>query len=121
MRVALRHIGLSDRWIALRRLFYEGNRQQIGDVPSAAFVAEVGIRQGCPLSPILFAVAMDVLLRRLFRYTSDATIRAFADDIASLPVEPLPAAARHHADAHDMAGGFRAGERMLGNDSNLAT
>ena len=42
-----------------------------------------GIRQGCSLSPIIFAVVVDVLLRRLDAAMGDAGIaRAFADDTA---------------------------------------
>ena len=41
-----------------------------------------GIRQGCPLSPVCFAIAADLLLRRIRRLLPDATIRAYADDLA---------------------------------------
>ena len=39
-------------------------------------------RQGCPLSPLLFAVVADLLLRRLQRHLPSTLIRAYADDIA---------------------------------------
>lgn len=46
-----------------------------------SIVARSGIRQGCPLSPLIFAVVVDVLLRRLADVFSGDAIKAFADDI----------------------------------------
>ena len=37
---------------------------------------------GCPLSPLCFAVAADLLLRRLQRLFPQALVRAYADDLA---------------------------------------
>jgi hypothetical protein len=44
------------------------------------FLLTSGVRQGCPLSPLIFVLSVDILLRTLERIEG-ITTRAFADDI----------------------------------------
>ena len=62
----------------------------VGGRRSKGFALEAGIRQGCPLSPFLFAVVADLLLCRLQRLLPAAIIRAYADDIALVLSDGAP-------------------------------
>ena len=68
----------------LARSFYVGHRGcptlegQHGDM----FELSAGIRQGCPLSPLLFVVVVDGLLRCMQRESPDTYARMYADDTA---------------------------------------
>ena len=46
--------------------------------------SQSGIRQGYPLSPLLFAVVADVLLRKLVKTFPNSNVKAFADDTAMI-------------------------------------
>ena len=79
---------LSLRWPAwllnIINILYLDNfcRICLAGIRHPGFTISRGIRQGCPLSPLLFAMATDLILRRLRRRFPSAHSRAWADDLA---------------------------------------
>ena len=54
----------------------------LGGAMGEGFSISAGVRQGCPLSPLIFALVSDVLIRRVRRHAPGILLRAYADDIA---------------------------------------
>ena len=93
MELVLEGIGLPPEQLrVLRTLYLDGHCViSAGGNTWPGFPMTSGIRQGCPLSPLLFAVVMDLLLRRLTTHLpGQHTHRAFADDVG-LVITDLPA------------------------------
>ena len=81
----LQAIGLPEAFVKVLKLFYSDNRHFMkvqGRLYNGPTI-RTGVRQGCPLSGILFAACVDILLTRLATCLRDhEMIRAYADDIA---------------------------------------
>ena len=105
----LKHIGCPGSYIhAVQQLYSNNTHTVLMDgswFPSATVFS--GVRQGCPLSPTLFVLAIDILLTLLDEdLPGDTTILAFADDIGLAStnwVRDLPDLIRHFADFQDIS------------------
>ena len=64
MWLALEHFGISDTWRQFMMEFYKGNIQTLfyKGRKGTPFVANRRVRQGCPLSPFVFAMVTHVFL-----------------------------------------------------------
>ena len=83
----LRIGGLPGEFINAIKALYTDNRHiiRMGNADYQGPEVHSGVRQGCPLSGLLFALCADVLLSKLGRLlTRDEVVRAFADDTAAV-------------------------------------
>ena len=82
-RRSLQSIGLPPSAISFIRTLHDDNKCNVsykGNIYEG-FGMPCGVRQGCPISPLFFAAAVDILLRRLVDVIPQGTVRAFAGDI----------------------------------------
>ncbi|KAM7288195.1 hypothetical protein ISCGN_028463 [Ixodes scapularis] len=115
---ALDHFGVGERlreWIALcyRKI---GTRLLINGVKGARIPIGRSVRQGCPLSPILFALQLEPLCRAISEDQSirglqlgdgkDVSVLAFADDVAFIcSSKKQVEAVLQHVDVYTAASG----------------
>ena len=110
LHAALRALGLPTHLLNFIQNLYDCHKCNIvvaGSGLHEGFGIQAGIRQGCPLSPLLFALVIDLLLRRMQRLHPEITIRAFADDIAVVAPDVLaclPCLTQVFAEAARVAG-----------------
>ena len=78
MFTMLGNLGIPTKVINLIKALYSQVRcyMTLGGEKQEGFDQLVGIRQGCPLSPLIFAIVADVFLRRLHRLYPDDMLRA---------------------------------------------
>jgi hypothetical protein len=77
--------GVPDSFINAIGKLYTNNKNfiKLDGKTSEAFTVKSGVRQGCPLSPVLFALALDPFLCYLRHSCPQETmIKAYADDMA---------------------------------------
>src|SRR6266550_3592665 len=74
-------MGLDHKWITLLKVLYSGNRTKLkyGDHTSEWVTTTVGLRQGCPLSPILFMLYINALEGRLLKSGAGFRVRTQGD------------------------------------------
>ena len=91
----LEHLQLPLQLRAFVANLYFGNGCKIAAAGGLheGFSIRAGIRQGCPLSPLLFALCGDLLLRRVRHSLPGDMLRAYADDLALVSQVVLVSAA----------------------------
>ena len=84
MFTTLAHIGLPPRSMNILRALYSDSHCNVrhGNSEAIGFPLEAGVRQGCPLSPLLYATVAEVLMDRIEAECPNTLVRAYADDTA---------------------------------------
>ena len=82
----LAKLGVPSNALNMIRALYDNNRciVQTNGVQVDGFQMTAGVRQGCPLSPLLYAICAELLIERIRMEIPTALVRAYADDTAVL-------------------------------------
>ena len=82
----LSSLSLPRNALNLIQALYDNNRCliQTNGFRGEGFHMSAGVRQGCPLSPLLYAVCAELLIERIRHRLPTAVVRAYADDTAVL-------------------------------------
>ena len=86
LHTVLAKIGLPENARNVVRSLYDKHHCQVhlqGQI-YGGFVMSRGVRQGCPLSPLLYAIVAELLLERVVQTCPDVMVRAYADDTATV-------------------------------------
>ena len=80
----LEHIGLPHNALNLLNSLYSNSFCEVkqGSTSTPGFTLETGVRQGCPLSPLLYATVAEVLLDAIEHRCPNTLTRCYADDTA---------------------------------------
>ena len=86
LKTSLNLLGLPQHALNLIEALYDNNKCKVTfqGKQYEGFDMESGVRQGCPISPLLFAASVDILLRILAKRLPGNSFRAFADDIGAV-------------------------------------
>ena len=84
VQACLRHLGIPDSALNSFSNLYSRSRCRISMQGKSydGFALQSGVRQGCPMSPIIYALVAEVLLDNLQSIDRDLLLRAYADDTA---------------------------------------
>jgi hypothetical protein len=74
--------GLGPTTIAIIRCLYEDETTVTADTETETFKSTIGVRQGCVLSPIIFAIVMNEVIEKVRHEHPTEMILGYADDIS---------------------------------------